>query len=46
MLRYRSEFDLIDVPGVVEGAVFPVLRTIGSLIGRYRTYADAPPPVG
>jgi quercetin dioxygenase-like cupin family protein len=46
MHRYRSEFDLVDVPGFVKGAVFPVLRTIGSLTGRYRKYADAPPPVG
>lgn len=43
MYRYRTEFDMNDVPGLVKRGVFPVLRAIGTLTGRYGKYRDAPP---
>jgi quercetin dioxygenase-like cupin family protein len=43
--RYRSEFAMVEVPALVQRVVFPVLVAIGRLLGKYRRYADAPPPV-
>jgi quercetin dioxygenase-like cupin family protein len=45
MRRYRSEFAMVEVPALVRRVVFPVLVTIGRLLGRYDRYADAPRPV-
>jgi quercetin dioxygenase-like cupin family protein len=45
MHRYRSEFDMHDVPAFVKRGVFPLLRIVGAASGRYRKYRDAPPPI-
>ena len=39
--RYRSEFGT----AAVQRLLFPVLVVVGTLLGRYRKYADAPEPV-
>ena len=43
--RYRSEFTMYAVPAAVQRFVFPVLVAVGTLLGRYARYADAPEPV-
>jgi uncharacterized cupin superfamily protein len=43
--RYRSEFGMLEIPAAVQRFVFPILVAIGTLLGRYRQYADAPEPV-
>lgn len=43
--RYRDEYDLPAVPTPVRRLVFPVLRAIGGVGGRFRRYDDAPDPV-
>lgn len=43
--RYRSEMALLEIPAPVQRFVFPLLVAIGSLLGKYRRYADAPEPV-
>lgn len=43
--RYRSEFAMLEIPALIQSAVFPILVAIGTLLGKYRRYADAPPPV-
>ncbi len=43
--RYRSEFEMVGIPAFVQRWVFPVQVAIGTLIGKYRKYADAPAPV-
>jgi quercetin dioxygenase-like cupin family protein len=45
MHRFRSEFDMFAVPAPVKAVLFPVLRAIGHLTGRYRRFADAPSPL-
>jgi quercetin dioxygenase-like cupin family protein len=45
MRRYRSEFYMAEIPAVVQRLVFPVLVTVGRLLGKYKKYADAPEPV-
>ncbi len=43
--RYRSEFAMLAVPAPVQRFVFPVMVLIGTMLGKYRKYADAPEPV-
>ena len=43
--RYRSEFGMAEIPAPVQRVVFPVVVTVGRLLGKYRKYADAPEPV-
>ncbi len=43
--RYRDEFGLVEIPAPVQRLVFPVLVAIGTLLGRYDRYTDAPEPV-
>lgn len=44
--RYRSEYAMVEIPLPVQRLVFPVLVLIGTLLGRYAKYADAPEPLG
>jgi uncharacterized cupin superfamily protein len=43
--RYRSEYAVLEIPAAVQRVVFPVLIAVGRLLGRFKRYADAPPPV-
>jgi mannose-6-phosphate isomerase-like protein (cupin superfamily) len=43
--RYRGEYAMLTVPAAVQRLVFPVLVAIGTLLGRFAKYADAPEPV-
>ena len=42
--RYRSELAVLEIPPAVQRLVFPVMVALGRLLGRYRRFADAPPP--
>lgn len=44
LTRYRSEFALLEVPFMVQRLLFPAVAALGRLLGRYRRFADAPPP--
>ncbi len=43
--RYRSEFDMTDIPGFVKKVIFPTAIFFGKLSGKHKRYADAPEPV-
>jgi quercetin dioxygenase-like cupin family protein len=43
--RYRSEFAMLEIPALVQRLLFPLIITVGRLLGRYARYADAPAPV-
>jgi quercetin dioxygenase-like cupin family protein len=43
--RFRSEFGMAEIPALVQRLLFPVLVTVGGLLGKYKRYADAPEPV-
>jgi hypothetical protein len=43
--RFRSEFGMPEIPAAVQRFVFPLLVTVGRMLGKYRRYADAPQPV-
>ncbi len=43
--RYRSEFDILEVPAPVRRLLFPVLAAVGSRLGLHRRFAGAPEPL-
>lgn len=43
--RYRSEFTFLAVPALVQRVLFPALVALGTAMGRYRKYDDAPEPM-
>lgn len=45
MTRYRSEYDLKEIPGFVKKIIFPLTVAIGKLLGKYRHFKDAPKPL-
>lgn len=45
MTRYRSEFEMTEIPIPVRRFVFPLVALIGRVFGRYGHFADAPAPI-
>lgn len=45
MHKYRSEFDMMEIPRFVRRVLFPILRRIGQWQGRHRKYAGSPEAV-
>ena len=45
MTRYRSEFEMTEIPMPVRRFVFPLVALIGRVFGRYGHFADAPAPI-
>jgi quercetin dioxygenase-like cupin family protein len=45
LTRYRSEFEMLEIPAVVQKVGFPIALVIGRLLGKYRRFADAPDPI-
>ena len=43
--RRRSEIRMLDIPAVVETVAFPVLFALGTILGKYDKFKDAPEPV-
>lgn len=43
--RYRSEFDMLDIPGFVKKVIFPVALFFGKLQGKQRKFEGAPAPL-
>ena len=43
--RYKSEFDLDEMPGFVKKVILPVTCFFGKLLGKYKHFEHAPAPV-
>ncbi|HYF04091.1 MAG TPA: cupin domain-containing protein [Patescibacteria group bacterium] len=43
--RYRSEFEMLEIPAFVRKVIFPVTVFLGKLAGKHKRYKDAPEPV-
>ena len=43
--RYKSEFDINEMPGFVKRVVLPVVYFLGKIAGKYKQFAHAPAPV-
>ena len=44
LMRYRSEFAMLELPAFVRLVVMPALYFAGRLLGKYEKYKDAPAP--
>lgn len=45
LTRYKSEYDLKDIPPFVKKVIFPITVIIGNLLGKYKHFKDAPQPI-
>jgi quercetin dioxygenase-like cupin family protein len=45
LTRYKSEYDMLEIPVPVKKIVFPVVYAIGKLLGKYKHFKDAPEAV-
>jgi quercetin dioxygenase-like cupin family protein len=45
LTRYKSEFDMLEVPAFVKKFIFPVTLFTGKLKGLHNKFKDAPAPV-
>lgn len=45
MTRYKSEFDMVEIPGFVKKVIFPITIFFGKLAGKHKKFANAPEPV-
>ena len=43
--RYRREYDVPDMPGFVKKVIMPVAYTVGSMLGKYSKFKNAPVPL-
>lgn len=43
--RYKSEYDMLDIPPFVKNVIFPVTLFFGKLQGKHKKFANAPMPV-
>ena len=44
LYRYRSEYDLPELPRFVKSVIIPATYHVGKVIGRYKKFDDAPVP--
>ena len=42
--RFRSEFDLVEIPGFVKTLIFPIVLLAGRMTGKLGRFKDAPEP--
>lgn len=45
LTRYKSEYDMKDIPTFVKKVVFPLTVFIGTLLGKYSHFKYAPKPI-
>lgn len=43
--RYRTEYAFLVIPAPVQALLFPLLVALGTVLGRFAKYADAPEPL-
>lgn len=40
--RYKSEFDMVEIPKFVKQVIFPIVLALGKVLGKYKKFDDAP----
>lgn len=45
LTRYRSEFDMNEIPSFVRKIIFPVVLVFGNLLGKNKKFRGAPEPI-
>lgn len=42
LTRYKSEYDMLEIPGFVKKVILPVVYRVGKLLNKYEHFKDAP----
>lgn len=42
IMKYRSEYDILDMPVFVKKVIIPVTYFVGKILGKYKKFEDAP----
>ena len=45
LTRYRSEIGMLEIPALVQKVAFPIVLTLGRLLGKYEKFKAAPEPI-
>lgn len=45
LVRYKSEYDMPELPGFVKKVIMPITYFIGRLLGKYKKFENAPKPL-
>ena len=45
MTRYKSEYDVPEIPGFVKKVIIPITFLMGKLTGKYKHFEGAPEPI-
>jgi quercetin dioxygenase-like cupin family protein len=45
MKRYKSEYGMIGLPGIVKNVIMPFTYQVGRLTGKYKKFKEAPEPL-
>lgn len=45
LTKYKSEYDLPEIPSFVKSTILPVTVLIGKALGKYKHFADSPEPL-
>ncbi|MCC7437876.1 MAG: cupin domain-containing protein [Armatimonadetes bacterium] len=45
MVRYKHEYDLPELPSFVKNIIMPITYAVGTLLGKYKNFTDAPKPL-
>ena len=43
--KYETEFDMTEIPPFVKTVMFPIIRFLGTLVGKHKKFEGAPPTV-
>lgn len=43
--KYKTEFDLVEIPSLVKKVMFPIAFGLGMLTGKHRKFSNAPEPL-
>ncbi len=45
MTRYKSEYDVPEIPGFVKSVIMPITVFLGKMLGKYKQFKNAPEPL-
>lgn len=45
LTKYKSEFDMGDIPGFVKNVIFPITVFFGKITGKYKKFDGSPEPL-
>lgn len=45
LTKYKTEFDMVEIPAFVKNVIFPLAFVTGKIVGYHRRFRDAPEPV-